>query len=152
MDPVKAREMFDRALSLKDITPDKCECPVAPEVVEGHEVPFLPQQQDAPAESDAEATEPHLTDARREDTPPSRRPIYGTRRKEQQAHGFSDHRRARSGPDRAQGPRRRSTRSTPEALPDEIRAEWDQVNLEIEEKVDLIEELRARQERVRPRR
>jgi HK97 family phage major capsid protein len=36
-----------------------------------------------------------------------------------------------------------------EALPDEVRAEWDQVNLEIEERNDLIEELRARQERVR---
>jgi HK97 family phage prohead protease len=86
MDPVKAREMFDRALSLKDITPDKCECPVAPEVVEGHEVScrfYRNTPKDAPAESDAEATEPHLTDARRETTPPTRRPIYGKRRKEQ---------------------------------------------------------------------
>jgi hypothetical protein len=63
--------MFDRVLSLTDITPAK------PEEGEADE------QQDAPAESDAEATEPHLTDARREDKPPTRRPIYGTRRKEQ---------------------------------------------------------------------
>ena len=35
-----------------------------------------------------------------------------------------------------------------QALPEEIRAEWDQVNLEIEERTDLINELRARQERV----
>ena len=35
-----------------------------------------------------------------------------------------------------------------EALPDEIRAEWDDKNLEIETKVGLIDELRARHERV----
>jgi HK97 family phage major capsid protein len=36
-----------------------------------------------------------------------------------------------------------------EALPDDIRSEWDQANLEIEAKQDLIDELRARQDRVR---
>jgi hypothetical protein len=36
-----------------------------------------------------------------------------------------------------------------QALPDEIRSEWDQVNLDIEEKTELIGELRAREERVR---
>jgi uncharacterized membrane protein len=35
-----------------------------------------------------------------------------------------------------------------EALPDEIRSEWDQVNLDIEAKNDLIDELRARTDRV----
>lgn len=35
-----------------------------------------------------------------------------------------------------------------EALPDEIRSEWDDKNLEIEAKVALIEELRARHDRV----
>jgi phage head maturation protease len=72
-DPEKAREMLERALSLKDITPTVSE----EEPVEA--------QQDAPAESDAEAPSepPHLTDARREDKPPRKaRPIYGTRRKE----------------------------------------------------------------------
>jgi hypothetical protein len=72
-DPEKAREMLERALSLKDITPAVSE----EEPVEA--------QQDAPAESDAEAPSepPHLTDARREDKPPRKaRPIYGTRRKE----------------------------------------------------------------------
>jgi HK97 family phage major capsid protein len=36
-----------------------------------------------------------------------------------------------------------------EALPDEIRTEWDDKNLEIEAKVGLIDELRARQDRVK---
>jgi HK97 family phage major capsid protein len=36
-----------------------------------------------------------------------------------------------------------------EALPEEIRSEWDQVNLDIEEKTELIGELRARQDRVK---
>jgi hypothetical protein len=64
--------MFDRALSLKDITPAKPE--------EGE----VEEKKDAPAESDAETPKaPHLTDARREDKPPTKRPIYGTRRKEQ---------------------------------------------------------------------
>jgi len=36
-----------------------------------------------------------------------------------------------------------------EALPDEIRTEWDDKNIEIEAKVALIDELRARQDRVR---
>jgi HK97 family phage major capsid protein len=36
-----------------------------------------------------------------------------------------------------------------QALPEEIRSEWDQVNLDIEEKTELIGELRAREERVR---
>jgi HK97 family phage major capsid protein len=36
-----------------------------------------------------------------------------------------------------------------EALPEELRSEWDDKNTEIEEKVSLIEELRARQERVK---
>jgi HK97 family phage prohead protease len=72
-DPEKAREMFDRALSLKDITP-------ASQQEEAEE------QQDAPAESDAETPDvaSHLTDARREDKPTRKgRSIYGTRRKEQ---------------------------------------------------------------------
>jgi HK97 family phage prohead protease len=71
-DPEKAREMFDRALSLKDITPAVSE-----------EEP-TDEKQDAPAESDAEAEGLTSPDARREDTPPAtrRRPIYGTRRKE----------------------------------------------------------------------
>jgi hypothetical protein len=71
-DPEKAREMFDRALSLKDITPASEQQDEAEE------------QQDAPAESDAEAESLTSPDARREDTPPAtrRRPIYGTRRKE----------------------------------------------------------------------
>lgn len=69
-DPDKAREMFERALSLKDITP-------------ASEQDEADKQQDAPAESDAEAPEtPHLTDARREDKP-RQRPIYGNRRKEE---------------------------------------------------------------------
>ena len=70
-DPDKLRDMFERAISLKDIAPAAAE--QAPE-----------QEQDAPSESDAETpTEtPHLTDERREDKPTPRRPIYGTRRKE----------------------------------------------------------------------
>jgi hypothetical protein len=62
--------MFDRALSLDDITPPKQD---------------QQDQQDAPSDSDAETPPsgtPHLTDERREDKPPTRRPIYGTRRKE----------------------------------------------------------------------
>jgi HK97 family phage major capsid protein len=36
-----------------------------------------------------------------------------------------------------------------EALPDDIRSEWDNANIEVEAKVELLEELRARQDRVR---
>ena len=68
--PEGARELFERAISLNDITP------AAAQATE-------PTEQDAPSESDAEPPETaHLTDERREDKPPTRRPIYGTRRKE----------------------------------------------------------------------
>jgi hypothetical protein len=69
-DPDRLRDMFDRALSVDDITPKDQQEPQ--------------DEQDAPSDSDAETPEEtsHLTDERREDKPPSRRPIYGTRRKE----------------------------------------------------------------------
>jgi HK97 family phage prohead protease len=83
-DPEKAREMFDRALSLKDITPVDAATLIA-DAVSGQIIGTDLQQQDAPAESDAETPDvaSHLTDARREDKPPTKRPIYGNRRKEQ---------------------------------------------------------------------
>jgi hypothetical protein len=71
-DPDRLREMFERAISLDDINP------------KGKQ-DQQQEQQDAPSDSDAETPPPgtpHLTDERREDKPPTRRPIYGTRRKE----------------------------------------------------------------------
>jgi hypothetical protein len=73
-DPDKAREMFDRALSLKDITP-------------ASQQDEADNQQDAPSEDDAGPDEAHLADERRETVPEpakpaARAPIYGTRRKE----------------------------------------------------------------------
>jgi HK97 family phage prohead protease len=73
-DPDKAREMFDRALSLKDITP-------------ASEQDEADKQQDAPSEDDAGPDEAHLADERRETVPEppkkaARAPIYGNRRKE----------------------------------------------------------------------
>jgi HK97 family phage prohead protease len=73
-DPDKAREMFDRALSLKDIIP-------------ASEQDEADKQQDAPSEDDAGPDEAHLADERRETVPEppkkaARAPIYGNRRKE----------------------------------------------------------------------
>jgi HK97 family phage prohead protease len=53
------REMLDQAVEIRAEEPDH-----------------------APSESDAEPEEAHLTDERRETTPPSKRHIYGQRRKE----------------------------------------------------------------------
>jgi HK97 family phage prohead protease len=73
-DPDRLREMFDRALSLDDITP-------------ASQKDEVDKQQDAPSEDDAAAPEPHLADERRETVPEpatsaARAPIYGNRRKE----------------------------------------------------------------------
>ncbi len=58
-DPDRLREMFTQATDIRANEPEN-----------------------APSESDAAASEPHLTDERRETTPPTKRPIYGQRRKE----------------------------------------------------------------------
>jgi HK97 family phage prohead protease len=81
MDPDKAREMFDRALSLKDITPVSPEDTPQDDSAAPSDTGTEPEQ-DAPSEDDAGTEESHLADERREDKPPTRRPIYGTRRKE----------------------------------------------------------------------
>jgi hypothetical protein len=92
-DPEKAREMFDRALSLKDITPAS--------------------QQDR---SKSSRTHPPRVTPRRPMWPltsPTRaaktsRPRSGPSTAtagRSSPHGFSDHRRARSGPDTSSGPR-----------------------------------------------
>jgi HK97 family phage prohead protease len=62
--PDEVREMLARAVDLNPTEP--------------------PEQDDAPSESDAEPTEVHLADERRDEEPTAipRRPIYGTRRKE----------------------------------------------------------------------
>jgi phage head maturation protease len=70
-DPERLQAMLDRAT---DLRAERSEQDQQTQEEQGEE-------QHAPSESDA-GTESHLTDERREIKPPTRRPIYGTRRKE----------------------------------------------------------------------
>lgn len=85
-DPEKLREMFERAAELRASEPDEQDEDRLDEYLERHaDAPETQdeEQQDAPSEDDAEPDVAHLADERREDTPTTtRRPIYGTRRKE----------------------------------------------------------------------
>jgi len=81
-DPDRLREMFDRATALDEDETAERKLTV-PVTSDADVAAALESESTAPSESDAETPDAsHLTDERREDKPPTRRPIYGTRRKE----------------------------------------------------------------------
>jgi HK97 family phage prohead protease len=108
------------------------------------------ETKDAPSEDDAEPIVAHLADARREDKPPHKGGPSTAHAGRRRANGCSDHRRARSGSDRASGSQgRRSTRSTPASgCPTRFVRSGIRRTSTSRTRSGLIEELRARQDRV----